>query len=69
MWLAKRGKIYTSYLFPKNHKCYARYVFWKVFKKLYKTIKESIFSNVADLFYLKNTQKALGHSKVYQGAL
>ena len=35
----------------------------KVFEKLYKTIKESVSSNVTDLFYLKSTQRALGHPK------
>ena len=39
----------------------------KFFKKLYKTIKESTSSNVAELFYSMSTQRALkktfGHSK------
>ena len=34
----------------------------KVFKNLSKTIKESISSNFADLFYLKSTKRTLGHS-------
>ena len=34
----------------------------KTFKNLYKIIKESISCNVADLFYSKSTQRALGHS-------
>ena len=33
------------------------------FKKLYKTIKEFICSNVVDLFYSKSTQRVLMYSK------
>ena len=40
------------------------------FFKLYKTIKESISSNVADLFNLKSTQRTLkGNSKYTRGEL
>ena len=46
-----------------NNKCYAKCVFSKVFKKLYRTIKEPISSNVADLFY----SRALGPSKGTRG--
>ena len=43
-----------------ENKCY---VFWNVFKKLYRAIKESISSNIADLFYSKSAQSALKPSK------
>ena len=33
-------------------------VFWEVFKKVYKTIKESISSNIANLFYSKTSWRA-----------
>ena len=37
-------------------------IFWKVFKKLYKTIKESISIDVANHFYSKSTRRTLkGH--------
>ena len=37
-------------------------IFWKVFKKLYKTIKESISIDVANHFYSKGTRRTLkGH--------
>ena len=39
------------------------------FKKLYKTIKEFICSNVVDLFYSKSTQRVLMYSKGTQGTL
>ena len=40
------------------------------FKKLYKTIKEFICSNVVDLFYSKSTQRVLMYSKRHsQGTL
>ena len=52
------------------------YVFWKVFKKVYKTISESISCNVADFFTRRSlkgklcSQRALqGHSKVTPRAL
>ena len=45
----------------ENKKCHVKYLFWKHLKKLYKTIKESISSNVTDLIYSKSNQKALGH--------
>ena len=41
----------------------------KTFKNLYKIIKESISCNVANLFYSKSTQRALGHLKGTQGTL
>ena len=50
IWL-QCGKIYN--LISKeaeNDKCYVKYVFQKFFKKLYKTIKDSISSNVANRF-------------------
>ena len=53
----------------KSNKCYVKYVFWKIFKNLYKTIKESNSCNIADLFHSKNTQRELGHSKDIQGTL
>ena len=62
IWLAERGKIYTSKE-AENIKYYVKHVFWKLFKKPYKTIKESISSNAVNLFYSKSTQRALGHSK------
>lgn len=40
-----------------------KYVFWNVFKILYKTVKEFISSNVANLFYSKSSPRALEHSK------
>ena len=61
-----------TYLISKeaeNNNYYAKHVFWKIFKRLYKTIMESISSNAADLFYSKGTQKALGHSKGTHGSL
>ena len=52
IWLAERSR---HLIFKEaENKCYI---------KLYKTIKESISSNVADRFYSKGTQRALGHSK------
>ena len=33
-----------------NNKYYAKYVFWKFFKKLYENMKDSISSNVAEHF-------------------
>ena len=53
----------------KSNKCYVKYLFWKVFKNLYKTIKESNSCNIADLSHSKNTQRELGHSKDIQGTL
>ena len=41
----------------ENNKCYVKYVFRKFFKNHYKTIKESISSNVGDLFYSKKHSK------------
>ena len=34
----------------RKNKCYVKYVHWKVFRILYKTMKESISSNIADVF-------------------
>ena len=53
----------------KSNKCYVKYLFRKVFKNLYKTIKESNSCNIADLSHSKNTQRELGHSKDIQGTL
>ena len=39
----------------------------KEFKKLYKTMKESISSNAADLFYWKGSWRALGHLRQIKG--
>ena len=41
----------------------------KNFKKLYKTINESSFCNVAIFFYLKSTQREIGTSKGTRKAL
>ena len=35
----------------------------KSFKNLYKIINVSIYCNVADVLYLKSTQREIGHSK------
>ena len=40
-----------------KNKCYVKFVFRKVFKKLYKPF------HVADFFYSKGTQKEIGHSR------
>ena len=45
------------------------YVLWKVLKKLYKTMKKSTFSNVADFYFLEGLSKVTRrefkeHSKV-----
>ena len=59
MWLAGREE--------ENNKYYVK--FRKVFKELYKTIKEFISNNVAEPFYLKRTQRTLGLQKGTQVAL
>ena len=51
----------------ENNKYYVK--FRKVFKELYKTIKEFISNNVAEPFYLKRTQRTLGLQKGAQVAL
>ena len=51
-----------------NNKCYAKYAFWKVFKKSHKTIKEFTPSNANGLFYSKGIREASGHSKGTQTA-
>ena len=60
-----------------HSKCYAKYVFWKAFKKLYKTMADSISSNAANFFSLeghpKDTCRALkghlGTRRIFQGDL
>ena len=53
-------KIYPSYFKEEeNNKCCIKYLFWKVFKKLYKTNKEFISRNTADRFYSKSSQRVL----------
>ena len=63
----------------QKKKSYVSYVFCNIFKNLYKTIKESISSNVPDLFdskstwglkeHSRSTQRAPEHSKDTTGAL
>ena len=60
IWLVER-----SNLFPRKHEkvLFSTHVLKHVFN-VFKTIKGSIFSNIADLFYSISTQRALeGHSK------
>ena len=56
IWLAEMLK-FTLLISQEteSNNCSVKYVFWNFFKKLYKTIKESISSNFADLF----TRRAL----------
>ena len=49
----------------ENNKRYVKYVFWKLFKKLCKTIKEYISSYVTNLFFTGRALK--GHFKGTQG--
>ena len=47
---------------PVNKKCYTKHVLSKVFKELHKSMKESISSNITDLFHLSGSWRTLlGH--------
>ena len=65
LYLANRTLKLTHFIskVAENNNCCVKHAFWKVFRKLYKTIMEFISSNFADLFYLKSTQRGLGHWK------
>ena len=61
-------------IFSRSHNLHVlqhkeEYVLWKVLKKLYKTMKKSTFSNVADFYFLEGLSKVTRrefkeHSKV-----
>ena len=70
IWLAlvKLGSLIS--MEAENNNFYVKYVFWKIFQKLYYTIKESISSKVTDLFYSKSTQTILeGHLKAFEQSI
>ena len=52
-----------------NNKCYVKYVFGKFFQKLYRSIKESISSSVADCFCSKSMQRVLEQRLILEGHL
>ena len=63
IWLADHNKIYTSYFQGKRKTSVIENMCSNKLLKLYKTIKEPISCNVADVFHSKSTQREIRHSK------
>ena len=73
LWMSISGLqnvVKFTYLLSKeavSNKCYAKTVFWKVFKKLCKTMKDCISTNFEWLFTRRALEGYLGTPRTLQG--